>query len=103
MATVKTMNVSLTPQLEDFARGLVKSGRYNSASEVVRESLRLLEEREAKHERLRRLIQEGIESPSRPYSGEALRDMIQNRMAELRQEVAEGKRPDPKTNPDCYL
>jgi len=38
------MNVSLTPELEKFVNGKVKSGRYNSASEVVREALRLLEE-----------------------------------------------------------
>ena len=38
------MNVSLTPELEKFVSARVKSGRYNSASEVVRESLRLLEE-----------------------------------------------------------
>lgn len=38
------MNVSLTPQLEKFVSAKVQSGRYNSASEVVREALRLLEE-----------------------------------------------------------
>ena len=38
------MNVSLTPELEEFVSGRVQSGRYNSASEVVREALRLLEE-----------------------------------------------------------
>ena len=38
------MNVSLTPDLEKFISGKVESGRYNSASEVVREALRLLEE-----------------------------------------------------------
>jgi len=38
------MNVSLTPQLEEFVAGKVESGLYNSASEVVREALRLLEE-----------------------------------------------------------
>jgi antitoxin ParD1/3/4 len=43
------MNVSLTPELENFVAGKVKSGRYTSASEVVREALRLLEE----HDRAR--------------------------------------------------
>ncbi|MGA3098223.1 MAG: type II toxin-antitoxin system ParD family antitoxin [Bryobacteraceae bacterium] len=43
------MNVSLTPELEGFVNGKVQAGRYNSASEVVREALRLLEE----HERTR--------------------------------------------------
>jgi antitoxin ParD1/3/4 len=43
------MNVSLTPELDKFVVGKVESGRYNSASEVVREALRLLEE----HDRAR--------------------------------------------------
>ena len=38
------MNVSLTPELESFVSAKVGSGRYTSASEVVREALRLLEE-----------------------------------------------------------
>jgi antitoxin ParD1/3/4 len=38
------MNVSLTTELEKFVSAKVESGRYNSASEVVREALRLLEE-----------------------------------------------------------
>ena len=38
------MNVSLTSELEKFVSAKVESGRYNSASEVVREALRLLEE-----------------------------------------------------------
>ena len=40
------MNVSLTPELEQFVQSKVENGRYNSASEVVREALRLLEEHE---------------------------------------------------------
>ena len=40
------MNVSLTPELEQFIDVKVGSGRYSSASEVVREALRLLEERD---------------------------------------------------------
>jgi antitoxin ParD1/3/4 len=43
------MNVSLTPELDRFVAAKVESGRYNSASEVVREALRLLEE----HDRAR--------------------------------------------------
>lgn len=38
------MNVSLTPELDRFVADKVESGRYTSASEVVREALRLLEE-----------------------------------------------------------
>jgi antitoxin ParD1/3/4 len=40
------MNVSLTPELEQFVQAKVESGRYNSASEVVREALRLLGDHE---------------------------------------------------------
>ncbi|MQX38534.1 type II toxin-antitoxin system ParD family antitoxin [Roseospira navarrensis] len=45
------MNVSLTPQLEEFVRRKVASGLYNNASEVVREGLRLMIEREAAAQR----------------------------------------------------
>ena len=41
------MNVSLTDKLEEFVNELVEKGRYRSASEVVREGLRLLEIRES--------------------------------------------------------
>lgn len=40
------MNVSLTPELDQFVAQKVESGRYTSASEVVREALRLLEEQD---------------------------------------------------------
>ncbi len=40
------MNVSLTPELDAFVEAKVASGRYGSASEVVGEALRLMEEHE---------------------------------------------------------
>jgi antitoxin ParD1/3/4 len=43
----KTKNVSLTSQLELFIAGQVASGRYRSASEVVRAALRLLEDHDS--------------------------------------------------------
>jgi len=46
MAKRSTLNVSLTPELEKFVESRVKSGRYQTASEVVREALRLLEAHE---------------------------------------------------------
>ena len=61
-----TVNVSLTPHLEAFIHETVAPGRYQSASEVVRTALRLLEEREhertARIERLRQEIQKGLDS-----------------------------------------
>jgi antitoxin ParD1/3/4 len=40
------MNVHLTPELERLVQNKVQSGRYNSASEVVREALRLMEQKD---------------------------------------------------------
>jgi antitoxin ParD1/3/4 len=45
----KTMNVSLTPELERFVAGRVASGRYRSASEVVRAALRCLDKEDRRH------------------------------------------------------
>ena len=39
-------NVHLTPELEEFARACVETGRYNNVSEVMRAGLRLLLEQE---------------------------------------------------------
>ena len=51
MATNRTtVNVSITPELDAFLRSRVKSGRYQTTSEVVREALRLLERREQDRE-----------------------------------------------------
>jgi len=51
MKTRKTRNVSLTPELQALVDSKVASGRYRSASEVVRAALRLLDERERRMER----------------------------------------------------
>jgi antitoxin ParD1/3/4 len=40
------MNVSLTPELEELVNEKVRSGFYHTASEVVREALRLLKQRD---------------------------------------------------------
>ena len=60
------MNINLTPQLEEMIRQKVDSGMYNSASEVVRDALRLMDEKDrlraAKLDKLREEIQEGLSS-----------------------------------------
>ena len=63
------MHVSLTPHLEELVRNKVKSGMYNSATEVVREALRLMDDRdrvrEMRLEDLRKEIQIGVDQIDR--------------------------------------
>jgi len=64
-----TLNISLTPELEGFINTRVASGRYQSASEVVREGLRLLQEKEderrAALDEVRRKIKVGLDQIKR--------------------------------------
>lgn len=63
------MNISLTAPLEALVQEKVASGFYNNASEVIREALRLMHERDqreaAKLERLRTEVAKGFESMDR--------------------------------------
>lgn len=54
------MNVSVGKRWEGFVDDAVRSGRYSSASEVVREGLRLVEEREAKLAALRDMLRASL-------------------------------------------
>ena len=56
------MNVSLTDHLDGFVDEQVSSGRYRSASEVVREGLRLLETREKQVQLLQAALDDGFSS-----------------------------------------
>ena len=72
------MNVNLTPQLESLVKQKVASGLYNSASEVVREALRLMEAqdrlRAVKLEQLRQDIREGLScGSSTPWDPEEIK------------------------------
>jgi len=66
------VNVSLSPELRRLVRDKVSSGRYTSASEVVREGLRLLEERDEirtlRREALRRAVRLGLDELDRGRS-----------------------------------
>jgi antitoxin ParD1/3/4 len=80
------MNVSMTPELEALVRRKVESGRYLSASEVMREALRLLEERdkleELRREELRNAIRKGLDSgPAEPLDMEAVKAEARNRLS----------------------
>ena len=83
------MNVSMTPELEELVRGKVESGRYLSASEVMREALRLLEERdklqELRREELRKEIRKGLLSgPAEPLDREAVKAKARKRLSKIR-------------------
>ncbi len=81
-----TLNVNLTPKLEDMVRQKVAGGLYNNASEVVRDALRLMEERDrlnaAKLEALRQDIAIGLNSgPPVPVDIEDIKRRGRERLA----------------------
>ncbi len=63
MANRQSISVSFTPHQAEFLASCVATGRYQSASEVVREAIRLLQDQQAKRraqlERVQQLVQEG--------------------------------------------
>jgi antitoxin ParD1/3/4 len=77
------MNISLTPELEQFVNDRVKTGMYQTASEVVHEGLRLLSERDQRLEALRRDVGAGFQAVDRgEYS-----DLDENNIQELADRV----------------
>ncbi len=81
-----TININLTPQLEELVREKVSSGLYNSASEVVREALRLMDMedqlRAVKLKNLQHDIREGLESgPATPWDAEEMKREGRKRLA----------------------
>lgn len=85
-----TLNVNLTPELEALVRAKVDSGRYGSASEVVRDALRLMEirdqEYDAKLQWLRREAQKGIDSGTAPgeFDAEEIKRRGRQRLAQIK-------------------
>jgi antitoxin ParD1/3/4 len=75
---------SIGKHFEGFIQKLIESGRYSTASEVIRDGLRLIEEREqsreAKLEWLRTAIQEGLDSgPGREVDSKTLAEEVKAR------------------------
>lgn len=90
------MNVSLTPELEELVNQKVESGLYNSASEVIREGLRLLKEqddlRRIRQEEVRREVLKGYEQSQRgqsqPLDVEAIKTQGRKRLAARKQRAS---------------
>jgi antitoxin ParD1/3/4 len=95
MVVEDCMVIALTPELEAYLENKVRSGRYLSADDVVREALRVLEERDRQQERdmadLRDKVAAGIAQLDR---GEAwdLPDEIEEAVQEI-QARARGRSP----------
>ncbi|MBX9636049.1 MAG: type II toxin-antitoxin system ParD family antitoxin [Nitrosomonas sp.] len=76
MPVQKNTSVTLGEHFEKFLAHQIESGRYGSASEAIRAGLRLLEEREAKLEALRRALIEGEKSGTSDYSLQGILDEL---------------------------
>lgn len=63
----KNTSITLGKHFDGFITNQIESGRYNSASEVVRAGLRLLEDSETKLETLRAMLTEGEQSGTADY------------------------------------
>lgn len=79
------MNVSIGERWEAFVEQAVKQGRYGSASEVVREGLRLVEEREVKLRALRATLDASIAAGGHAADAD-LDEALAQRSAELARE-----------------
>ncbi len=74
-----TTSISLGYHFTGFIEAQVESGRFGSASEVVRAGLRSLEERETKHQALQRAITEGLGSGvAKDFNMDALQQEMDN-------------------------
>ena len=76
------MNVSIGERWQRFVEDVVSSGRYGSASEVVREGLRLVEEREARLQALRDTLNASI-AEGGSFTSEEVGQAIEEELAEL--------------------
>ncbi len=63
MASKKNTSVALGERFTEYARKKVESGEYASTSEVIRDALRLHEERAVFRSKLLEKIDEGLASP----------------------------------------
>ena len=79
------ISADLGRPLESFIAKLVESGRYNSKSEVLREGVRLVQEREARFRELDAKIQAGLDdfAAGRSHPADEVFDRVRGRIAEV--------------------
>ena len=83
-----SVNVSLTKRQQQYVRQKVQSGHYASASEVVREALRVLEDLEADRDYLEALLDEADQEPAVPGGKPFWKKLRAELRAEVRQRSA---------------
>ena len=74
----KNTSITLGDHFDDFVAKQIRSGRYGSASEVIRTGLRILEDTETKLETLRELLDDGEKSGFADYSYESIVSDLDN-------------------------
>src|SRR5579883_761203 len=90
---VHSMNVQLSQELEQLVQSKVQSGRYSSASEVIREALHLMDERDQvmalRREEIRERIAQGLASLERGkgVEGESVFARIEAELAALERDA----------------
>lgn len=79
------MNIELVPTLERLVQDKVRSGHYRSASDVVGEALRLMEERDRRNDDLRDQLLHALETQRRGdlLDGEAIFDRLEAELEAL--------------------
>ncbi len=74
----KNTSITLGDHFDGFITGQVQSGRFGSASEVIRAALRLLENTETRIETLRKMLTEGEQSGIANYDYDAFMAELDN-------------------------
>ena len=98
------MNVSLTPELDRYVQSKVETGRYSSASEVLREALRLMQEkdeiRELQLAEVRVKIQRGLDAlTSGNFVEGTAKDLYDQTISRSRQRLESRKQPGEQRKP----
>lgn len=102
MPTSNVRNVSLTDEQDAFVERLVKSGRYASASEVVRDGLRLLQ-RDEEARLLNKWLIEGLTPAEEATLPDGLLDRARETIqAKVREGLDEARRGEFVDGEDCF-